>query len=109
MSQIIQKGYRCRACGNRTRFDVTVTSRIRAFYHYSLGGELALEDPEVLAETVESVVCRWCGNGSAVEALSGDADRVDLGDAGFGGDAAPDLGADGRVGGEHHESGAAVG
>jgi hypothetical protein len=36
--------YRCRACGNRTRFDVVTTSTSRAFHHYSLGGELHVED-----------------------------------------------------------------
>lgn len=58
--------YRCEACGNLTRFDVTVSRRIRAFYHYSLGGDLEVEDPEVLDETVEEVACRWCGNGGRV-------------------------------------------
>ena len=39
--------YRCAACGNLTRFDVTVTRRTRAFHHYTLGGELTVEDEEV--------------------------------------------------------------
>ena len=55
--------YRCATCGNLTRFDVTVTRRTRAFHHYSLGGELTIEDEEVLSETVEEVACRWCGSG----------------------------------------------
>src|SRR5579885_1258624 len=58
-----------RTCGNLTRFDVTVTRRSRAFHHYSLGGELSVEDEMVLAETVEEVSCRWCGSGRAVEVL----------------------------------------
>ena len=58
--------YRCTACGNLTRFDVTSTRRTRAFHHYSVGGELRVEDEEVLAETVDDVVCRWCGTGSSV-------------------------------------------
>lgn len=62
--------YRCRACGNLTRFDVTVTRRTRAFHHYSVGGDLRVEEEEVLAETVEAVTCRWCQSGKAVEALS---------------------------------------
>lgn len=62
--------YRCAACGNLTRFDVTVTRRTRAFHHYSLGGDLAVEDEEVLGETVEEVSCRWCESGRAVEALT---------------------------------------
>jgi hypothetical protein len=61
--------YRCGACGNLTRFDVTTTRRTRAFHHYSLAGELTLEDEEVLDEVVEEVSCRWCGNGKAVEVL----------------------------------------
>jgi hypothetical protein len=58
--------FRCNACGNLTRFDVTTSRRTRAFHHYSVGGELAIEDEEVLAEEVEAVSCRWCGNGAAV-------------------------------------------
>jgi hypothetical protein len=62
--------YRCRACGNLTRFDVTTTRRTRAFHHFTVGGTLSVEDEEVLDEAVESVVCRWCGNGSSVTELS---------------------------------------
>jgi hypothetical protein len=61
--------YRCRACGNLTRFDVTVTRRTRAFHHYTVGGDLTVEDEEVLHETVEDVSCRWCGTGRSVEEL----------------------------------------
>jgi DNA-directed RNA polymerase subunit RPC12/RpoP len=59
--------YRCTQCGNLTRFDVTSTRRTRAFHHYTVGGELAVEDEEVLAEEIEEVSCRWCGSGAAVE------------------------------------------
>jgi len=58
--------YRCNACGNLTRFDVTTTRRTKAFHHYTVGGELVIEDPELLDERVEDVVCRWCSTGSAV-------------------------------------------
>ena len=61
--------YRCNACGNLTRFDVTMSRRTSAFWHYTVGGELAVEEERVLSESVDSVSCRWCGNGSAVEAL----------------------------------------
>jgi hypothetical protein len=61
--------YRCSACGNLTRFTVTTTRRTRAFHHFTLGGELAIEDEEVLEEAVEDVTCRWCGATAAVEAL----------------------------------------
>jgi hypothetical protein len=62
--------YRCAACGNVTRFDVTATRRTRAFHHYTLGGELTVEDVEVLDEQVESVSCRWCGSPKEVELLA---------------------------------------
>ncbi len=62
--------YRCTACGNLTRFDVTSTRRTRAFHHYSVGGQLEVEDEEVLDEVVEDVSCRWCGNGRAVVELT---------------------------------------
>ena len=62
--------YRCTACGNLTRFDVTTTRRTREFHHYTVGGALAIEDSEVLDEVVEDVSCRWCGNGASVVPLS---------------------------------------
>jgi hypothetical protein len=62
--------YRCATCGNLTRFDVTVTRRTRAFHHYTLGGELVVEDEEVLSERVEEVTCRWCGPAGTIEALA---------------------------------------
>jgi hypothetical protein len=58
-----------------TRFDVTVTRRTQSFFHYTVGGELTVEDQQVLAETVEDVSCRWCGHGRAVEQM-GDPDAV---------------------------------
>ena len=61
--------YRCAACGNLTRFDVTVTRRTKAFHHYSLGGDLVVEDDEVLSETIEEVACRWCGSTKSIETL----------------------------------------
>ena len=62
--------YRCTACGNLTRFDVVVTRRSRAFHHYSVGGDLTVEDEEVLAEEVEAITCRWCGPAGLVEPLA---------------------------------------
>jgi hypothetical protein len=64
--------YRCTACGNLTRFDVTTSKRTRAFHHYTVGGELRVEHEEVLSEQVEDVSCRWCGNGRAVVAVTED-------------------------------------
>ena len=64
-----QTRYRCTACGNLTRFDVTMTRRTTSFHHYTVGGELEVEDERVLAETIEQVSCRWCGSGSSVVEL----------------------------------------
>jgi hypothetical protein len=64
--------YRCTSCGNLTRFDVTTSRRTTAFHHFTVGGELTVEDEQVLAEEVEEVVCRWCGSGKGVEVLAGD-------------------------------------
>jgi hypothetical protein len=61
--------YRCTACGNLTRFDVVSYRRTQAFHHYTVGGELSVEDEQVLDEAIEAVTCRWCGTGTAVEQL----------------------------------------
>lgn len=62
--------YRCNNCGNLTRFDVVQTKRTRAFHHFSVGGELTVEDEELLASEVESVSCRWCNSGAGVEVIA---------------------------------------
>lgn len=61
--------FRCGACGNLTRFDVTTTRQTRGFFHYTLGGELQVEEEQILSEVVDEVSCRWCGNGASVERL----------------------------------------
>jgi hypothetical protein len=61
--------YRCAACGNLTRFNVVTNRRTRAYHHFSVGGDLTVEDVEVLDEAVEEVSCRWCGNGNAIEVV----------------------------------------
>jgi hypothetical protein len=58
--------YRCDGCGNLTRFDVTISQQTKSFHHYTVGGELVVEDEEVLSRQVDSVVCRWCGHGRSV-------------------------------------------
>jgi hypothetical protein len=63
--------YRCTSCGNLTRFTVTSTRRTSAFHHFTVGGELTIEDVEVLEDRVESVTCRWCGTGAGVVELEG--------------------------------------
>ncbi len=58
--------YRCNACGNLTRFDVVATRRTRSYYHFSVGGELTIEDEHVVSEQIDEVSCRWCGSPDAV-------------------------------------------
>ena len=59
--------YLCAACGNKTRFDVFESKRLRTFQHFSLGGEMRVEEEEVLEHQVERVVCRWCGSSEVTE------------------------------------------
>ena len=59
--------WRCARCGNLTRFDVVRTSRVREFWHLDLSGRPVVEETETVSEVVESVSCRWCGDGSVVE------------------------------------------
>ena len=61
--------YRCDTCGNLTRFTVTATRRTSAFHHFTVGGDLTIEDEDVLEERVEAVTCRWCGAGGKVVEL----------------------------------------
>ena len=60
-------GYRCESCGNKTRFDVFERKRVRAFHHFSLGGEDSVEEEEVLELEIEKVVCRWCGQPVSIQ------------------------------------------
>ncbi len=70
MLRAMAERYRCTGCGNLTRFDVVATRRTRAFHHYSVGGDLVVEEETVLEETVEAVECRWCGaSGDRIEAV----------------------------------------
>src|SRR4029450_1517527 len=52
---------RCAACGNLTRFDVVASRRTTGFWHYTVAGELTVEDEQDLAGQGEEVRCRWCG------------------------------------------------
>lgn len=63
--------YRCDACGNKTRFDVFESKRVRAFHHFSLGGEDSIEEEEVLEHAIERIVCRWCGSADSIVASEG--------------------------------------
>jgi hypothetical protein len=58
--------FRCDGCGNVTRFDVVSTARVRRFHHFDLGGSHTVDDEEVLAATIESVTCRWCGRSDSI-------------------------------------------
>lgn len=72
--------YRCAACGNLTRFDVTATRTTRSFHHYTVGGDLQIEETEVLSEQIDDVRCRWCGTGeSVVEVPAGEAPEAAAG------------------------------
>ena len=70
LGDVTSSRYRCTSCGNLTRFEVTVSRRERAFHHYTVGGDLDLEDVEVLEEPIESVHCRWCGPPGVVETMA---------------------------------------
>jgi RNase P subunit RPR2 len=61
--------FRCDSCGNLTRFDVVESRRTRAFYHFTVGGELEVQDEEVLNAERESVTCRWCGLSDRIEEI----------------------------------------
>jgi ribosomal protein L40E len=63
--------YRCRACGNKTRFDVYETKRVREFQHFTLAGEMTVDEEEIFERIVDKVVCRWCGSSAAVEVVEG--------------------------------------
>jgi hypothetical protein len=62
--------YRCDGCGNLTRFDVTTSRQTKAFHHYTVGGELRIDEETVLSEHVDEVSCRWCGHGRSVVVLT---------------------------------------
>jgi len=73
--------YRCDGCGNVTRFDVTTSQTTKAFHHYTVGGELQVEDATVLSRNVDEVVCRWCGHGRSIVELSDDELALDAASA----------------------------
>ena len=67
MSETVR--FRCGACGNLTRFDVVESRRTRAYYHFTVGGDLRIEEEEVLSAERERVTCRWCGSSERIEEL----------------------------------------
>lgn len=76
MVAVTQTRYRCTACGNLTRFDVVTTSTVKAFHHYTVGGDLEIEETETVSESVDAVTCRWCGHGRGVEVVDGSLDAA---------------------------------
>lgn len=62
--------WRCAQCGNLTRFDVVRTLRTKEFWHVDLGGNAVVESSQTLGDVIESVSCRWCGNGAAIEVVA---------------------------------------
>lgn len=62
--------WRCAGCGNLTRFDVTRSVRATEYWHFDLAGDHRVEDAVTEFESVESVTCRWCGRGDAIELVS---------------------------------------
>ena len=66
--------FRCAQCGNLTRFDVLQTRTTREFWHFSIDGQLTVEEEEVLSADPRQVTCRWCGAaGDQIEEVPVDA------------------------------------
>ena len=59
--------WRCRLCGNLTRFTVTRSTRTREYVHVGLSGDPLIEEREVLLDAVDHVTCRWCGGIDTVD------------------------------------------
>ena len=69
MDQAPTTRFRCGGCGNLTRFDVIESRRTRAYYHFTVAGELQIEEEEVLDAERERVTCRWCGLSDRIEEI----------------------------------------
>ena len=78
--------WRCTACGNLTRFDVTRSSRVVEFVHLDLAGQSTVEERQVLRDMIERIRCRWCDAVDRVELVP----RADA-DADADADATPGL------------------
>ena len=63
--------YRCAACGNLTRFDVTKTMRTREYHHFTIAGDCNIDEREVIEEAIEEVRCRWCDRIDSIEIMDG--------------------------------------
>ena len=60
---------RCGGCGNLTRFDVVTSRRTVSFWHYTVGGELSVEEQRDLEVVAEELRCRWCGSATQVQVV----------------------------------------
>lgn len=90
--------WRCTVCGNLTRFDVTRSTRVVEYVHLDMAGEPRTEETEVLAETVESVRCRWCNALDQVELVDRPGRRDEAGQGDQADQAAQDANGDRRTG-----------
>jgi hypothetical protein len=48
---------------------VETSRRTTGFWHFTVAGELTVEDERDLAVQAEEVRCRWCGSASDVEVV----------------------------------------
>ena len=74
MEQAPATRFRCAGCGNLTRFDVVESRRTRAYYHFTVAGELQIEEEEILDSERERVTCRWCGLSDRIEEIPREAE-----------------------------------
>ena len=58
--------YRCKACGNLTRFDIIRVQRTSEYHHFTTDGKLTIEDEQIMDQSIESISCRWCESGNDV-------------------------------------------
>jgi len=63
----LRSRWRCRQCGNLTRFDVQRATRAREYWHVDLAGVPVVEERAVLDDAAEHVTCRWCAGQDTVE------------------------------------------
>ena len=46
--------------------------RRRRFHHYTLGGELSIDEEDILQQEIETVTCRWCDRSDGIELVDTD-------------------------------------
>lgn len=68
--------YRCKACGGLTRFDVVRTVTFKTFHHQEVHGPVSFEELEVVSDTIDEVICRYCGHGKEVVELDENGDEI---------------------------------